>query len=120
MQMMKVQKVLVCDDDPDILEMVSTMLSALDYEVETEPDSSRIFTTIERYQPDKIILDLWMPVFSGDQILQALKSDTRTASIPVIVFSASRAGKDIAIAAGADYYIDKPFNLDELVSALEQ
>ena len=66
-----------------------------------------------------ILLDIWMPVISGDQVLRALKSDKEKAKIPILMYSASTDGKLIAKAAGADGYLEKPFDIEFLLSNID-
>ena len=117
--MMKDKKILVCDDDQGILEMLELLLDDDGYAVVLEPNSVNALKTIEREQPDLILLDIWMPVISGDQILKTLKADQQTQRIPVLMYSASTEGKTIADTCGADAYLSKPFDITQLLLEVE-
>jgi DNA-binding response OmpR family regulator len=114
------KKILICDDDEDILEMLGLILEDTGYEIITECNSLNINRIIESQSPDLIILDLWMPALSGDEVLRGLRKNPQTENLPVIVISASREGKIIADQAGASGYIAKPFDYDELIFKINQ
>lgn len=116
---MKNKTILVCDDDLGILEMLELLLEDDGYRVITEPNSIHVLKRIEAELPDLILLDIWMPVISGDQILKVLKASQLTNKIPVLMYSASTDGKIIAELAGADGFISKPFDLADLLSDIE-
>ncbi|QXV63641.1 response regulator [Mucilaginibacter sp. 21P] len=107
------KKILVCDDDQDILDLVDLVLSD-DYQVKTEIDSTRLMRNADAFRPDLILLDMWMPKITGDQLTRYIKNQPVTKEIPVIIFSASKDGESKAMDAGANAFIAKPFDLDEL------
>ncbi len=117
---MKNKRVLVCDDDKDILEMLEIALEINGFDVISENDSTRIFRTIDSTHPDALLLDLWMPLLSGDEIVKKLRQDPNKNKIPVMVISASQDGKEVALKAGANLYLDKPFDLDKLIMCLHE
>ncbi|MFD2584213.1 PleD family two-component system response regulator [Pedobacter vanadiisoli] len=116
---MKYKKILVCDDDEGILEMLELLLEEDGYQVVLEPNSVNALRTIERESPDLILLDIWMPMISGDQILKSLRDNHKASSTPVLMYSASTDGKNIAESCGADSYISKPFDLTVLLKKIE-
>lgn len=112
------KKILVCDDDLGILEMLELILED-DYQVIIEPNSVNALKNIASQRPDLILLDIWMPVISGDQILRELKADPVTSAIPVLMYSASTEGQAIAAASGANSFLSKPFDINELLERVE-
>ncbi len=108
------KKIIICDDDESILEVVKIVLEEQGHEVTAVADPETIYSHIGSQCPDLILLDLWMPVLSGDTITRELKRRKRTKDIPVIIVSASRGTKEIAEKAGADDYLSKPFDIEEL------
>lgn len=108
------KKIMVCDDDHGILEMISMIMEEYGYEVFTEAESVNVLKDLEQEKPDLLLLDIWMPVLSGDQVLKTIKTEPKFASIPVIMYSASAEGQLIAQKAGADDYISKPFDMNDL------
>lgn len=113
-----VKKIMICDDDQGILEMLEMMLEDLGYSVTTESNSIQLLNRLRGEMPDLLLLDIWMPVLSGDQVLKQMKCDARLNGLPVIMYSASSEGELIAKNSGADAYIDKPFDLDELADKI--
>ena len=110
---------MICDDDAGILEMLAIILEDSGYQVIAEQNSLNLYSLIEKTMPDLLLLDLWMPVLSGDQVLVHLRSQPETATLPVIVLSASTDGPEIASKAGATSYIAKPFDIDHLLDGIE-
>jgi CheY-like chemotaxis protein len=111
--------ILVCDDNEGILDMLGLILEDAGFDVIPEQNSLNIYNLIEKKQPDLVLLDLWMPVLSGDQVLKVLRQNNRTKGLPVIVISASTDGSKIAQDAGATAFIAKPFDVDDLVSKIQ-
>jgi DNA-binding response OmpR family regulator len=111
--------IMICDDDAGILEMLAIILEDSGYQVIAEQNSLNLYSLIEKTMPDLLLLDLWMPVLSGDQVLVHLRSQPETAALPVIVLSASTDGPEIASKAGATGYIAKPFDIDHLLDGIE-
>ena len=111
-------KVLACDDKGEILDLFKMILNEPEFRVMTVQNSSTIFLAIDEFRPDKIVLDLKMPDRNGEEILQILKADARTACIPVIICSASLLGASSAQKFGADHFLMKPFDLDEFLEVL--
>ncbi|QEC80579.1 response regulator [Mucilaginibacter ginsenosidivorax] len=112
--------ILICDDDEGILDMLELILEETGYRIIPVKNSLHIYEEIEKENPDLILLDLWMPVLSGDQVLRTLRKNPETKSLPVIVISASREGEKIANDAGADLFLAKPFDLDNLVTTVQE
>jgi CheY-like chemotaxis protein len=67
-----------------------------------------------------VVIDLWMPALSGDQVVASLRQNARLKETPVIVISASSDGRQIAFAAGADEFIAKPFDLDNIIATVRK
>lgn len=107
-------KILICDDDEGIVDVASIVLKDAGYDVTTVTASETIFSIIDEIHPDIILLDLWMPNLSGEKIAEQLKSQKKTKDIPVIIMSASRKTEHAAMKTGADGFICKPFNIEEL------
>lgn len=109
------KKVLICDDDEGILDLLTLVLGTKKINTVTERNSSNIFNKISQENPSMLILDLWMPVISGEQIVKRLKLNEQTKNLPIIIFSANADGKKIAHDAGADEFLEKPFDINKLL-----
>lgn len=107
----------IADDDPLLVDLVRFKLESLGHRLESSENGQAALAALSVEAPDLILLDTMMPVLSGMQVLQSLKSAPDTAAIPVIMLTARRAPDDVvaALELGADDYITKPFLPDELV-----
>jgi two-component system KDP operon response regulator KdpE len=110
-------RVLVVDDEPQILRGLGTNLRARGYDVETAPDGEHALEVAARTHPDVVILDLGLPGIDGVEVIRGLRAWTAT---PIIVLSARDQEQDKveALDAGADDYVSKPFGMDELLARL--
>ncbi|MEU3794465.1 SpoIIE family protein phosphatase [Streptomyces fructofermentans] len=111
-------RVLVVDDNADMREYLTRLLHGAGHEVQPVGDGGQALEAVRRNLPDLIISDVMMPGMDGLSLLNALRTDPRTASVPVLLLSA-RAGQEASIeglAAGADDYLVKPFAAAELLA----
>ena len=113
----KVRRVVVADDDPDIVDILTFNLTTAGYDVETASDGAEAFDLVSATLPDLVVLDVMMPKMDGLEVLAALKGEEATREIPVVMLTAKASDSDqwAGWEAGADYYITKPFDLDELL-----
>ena len=108
------KKILVADDDPAIVESVKVLLEDEGYSVDTTVDGRTVHDVKENF-PDLIILDIWMSGEDGSEICRYLKSSGVTKHIPIIMISANRDASKLSQDAGADGFIAKPFDADDLL-----
>jgi two-component system KDP operon response regulator KdpE len=110
-------RVLVVDDEPQILRGLGTNLRARGYEVDTAPDGERALDVAARRHPDVVILDLGLPGIDGVEVIRGIRG---WSSMPIIVLSAREQERDkvLALDAGADDYVTKPFGMNELLARL--
>jgi CheY-like chemotaxis protein len=101
--------VLVCDDDIDIIEIVTLLLEKEGHQVSAVRDCESIWEVIEAKTPDLIFMDLWMQKMGGEATTRLLKKNQDTRKIPVILLSASKGIEEAAQRAGADGFLAKPF-----------
>lgn len=111
-------KVLIFDDDEDILAICTFILEEEGWVVTAYPDCRHIIERALAAEPDVILMDNWIPDEGGIVATQALKNDVRLKAIPVIYFSANSDIQQLAAKAGAEYYLPKPFDLDDLKKAI--
>ncbi|MDQ4088186.1 MAG: response regulator [Pseudomonadota bacterium] len=116
------KRVLVCDDDPLLLDLVSHRLVSRGYQVVTAQDGAEALQRIGDAAPDALVLDAMMPVVDGYEVLRRVREDPRTAALPVIMLTARRQEQDVlaALELGASDYIVKPFIPEELVVRLSR
>lgn len=113
------KKVLVVDDDPGIVDVLRLMLEDEGYEVYTSLNGET-FKHVKQYKPDLILLDIWMSGRNGKDICSMIKKDAATKHIPVIMVSANKDGKQIAVESFADDFIAKPFEMDDLLAKVAE
>jgi two-component system KDP operon response regulator KdpE len=112
-----VSRVLVVDDEPGLRRALAINLRARGYDVSVAADGAAALAAASQQPPDAVVLDLGLPDMDGTQVIEGLRGWTQT---PIIVLSA-RAGepdKVLALDAGADDYVTKPFGMDELLARL--
>ena len=110
-------RILVVDDEPQLLRALGTNLRARGYDVELAPTGEAALTIAARKHPDLVVLDLGLPGMDGTEVIRGLRGWT---SVPIIVLSVREreADKVAALDAGADDYVTKPFGMDELLARL--
>ncbi|SES09657.1 two-component system, OmpR family, KDP operon response regulator KdpE [Streptomyces sp. yr375] len=110
-------RVLVVEDDPQLVRALVINLQARQYGVDAAPDAAAALRLAAARQPDVVMLDLGLPDMDGVDVIKALRGWTR---VPILVLSARQASdeKVAALDAGADDYITKPFSMDELLARL--
>jgi CheY-like chemotaxis protein len=113
--------ILICDDEPHLRELMRVSLDH-DYEFAEAADTAEALELADRLRPDLVLLDVMMPGGSGLAVIERLRSRPELATVPVVVVSAfvtdgdRRAARD----AGADGFIGKPFDTDELASVVQE
>jgi len=112
-----VTRVLVVDDEPQILRGLKTNLVARGYGVDTAPDGETALDLATKHRPDVVILDLGLPGIDGIEVIRGLRS---WSAMPIIVLSAREQEPDkiAALDAGADDFVTKPFGMGELLARL--
>ncbi len=116
------KKILLVDDEEDIIKMNMLRLIESNYEVISASDGKEGFEKAEKEIPDLILLDVMMPRMDGLQTLEKLKSNSKTSHIPVIMLSGTgeKEALNRARVSGAADFIDKPFNGDMLMEAIKR
>lgn len=107
-------KIIIYGDDVDILEVCSTILRMRGFDVLCKNNCREVIKDIQAYDPDVILMDNWLPDIGGVKSVQLIKNTPELQSIPVIFFSANSHVEQLAKEAGADYMLQKPFELSEL------
>lgn len=114
--------VLVADDNEDIRDLLATRLSTRGFDVTTAADGQAALGLALSEHPDIALLDWVMPIIQGHELCVKLKTDERTAQIPVVMLTARGEEEDrlLGLDLGADAYLVKPFDIDELVGTLRR
>ena len=111
------ERILVVDDEPDILEIVEYNLREAGYVVATARDGASALAAVKRQTPDLILLDVMLPDISGMEICKRLRRDPETSAIPILMVTAKGQEIDrvVGFEIGADDYVVKPFSPRELI-----
>lgn len=114
------KKILIVDDDKSILEAVSLILEDEGYSTEIVFKGDEIYKRIEMFKPDLILLDVLMSGVDGRDICKQLKSDITTKHIPIIMVSAHPSAKEGAKKNGANDFLPKPFEVNDLLEIISK
>ena len=115
------KKVLIVDDDDAIVSAMTVRLRAVGHEVFAASDGRSALAAVDTLRPDVIVLDIRMPDIDGFEVARRLKDAPGLADIPIVFVSANvrEWAKKAAFAAGASFYLSKPYNAKQLLSAVE-
>ncbi|MCY2930010.1 MAG: response regulator [Planctomycetota bacterium] len=115
------KKILVVDDDRDILEALQTALAGLGVEVFTASDGELALTQAEAHKPDLVVLDMMLPKRSGFLVMERLRRGKKKSEPPRIIMVTGNQGhrhKTFAQTMGADDYMNKPFRMEKLLASV--
>jgi len=113
-------RVMIFDDDTDLIEVCCIVLKSKNYEVRGFTKCSDILNEVRLFSPNVILMDNWIPDEGGVKATRQIKNDFTLRSIPVIFFSANDRVQELAAEAGAEFYLQKPFEIEELETALSK
>lgn len=108
------KKLMIADDDPGIVDFLSILLEYEGYSVSSTLNGASLLN-LKDDLPDLVLLDIWMSGTDGRDICKQLKQKADTCKIPILMFSASKDIGDSALAAGADDFLAKPFEMEDLL-----
>lgn len=111
--------VLLVEDDAAVRSTLAAILHDEGCDIIIAPNGFDALVSLEQHNPDIIVLDWMMPVVDGQHFLQALREEYGRRT-PVLVISAGRVSPETATASGADAYLQKPFDIDELMRVLSE
>ncbi len=115
-------KVLVVDDEPNVLRSLAQYLTIEDFVVETATNGEEALEKVDAFVPELILLDVMMPGMDGFEVLEKIKENPVHQNTPIIMLTAKDQSSDVlkGYQSGATSYLVKPFNLDELVETINQ
>ena len=116
------EKVLIVDDEQDVLELLVYNIKQANYQVITAEDGKEALWKVKVFSPDIIVLDIMLPVLSGFDVCKTLKSDPKYSRIPILMLTARAAENDRikGFESGADDYLVKPFSMRELLIRIKK
>ncbi len=112
--------ILVIDDNEDILYMLQAMLAHKGYEVTVKDNTVQMESYIKTLRPDIILMDMLLSGSDGRELCRQFKQNVAIASIPLIMLSAHPHARVECLAAGADFFLEKPFEMNELFSTVSK
>lgn len=113
------KRILVYDDNIEILTMCRLFFTKNHYQVKTKSTCEEVINDVISFKPHFILMDLWIPTIGGEKAVELLKGNSITSNIPVFLFSANSNLKEICKRVNADGCISKPFNLREFKETIE-
>ena len=116
------KRVLLIEDEPNIIQAISFILSRDGWTVDTHADGLTAMAEVARRQPDVVILDVMLPNRSGFDILQDLRADPDTAELPVLMLTArgQKRDRELAMRHGASRFMTKPFANSEVLDCVRE
>jgi DNA-binding response OmpR family regulator len=115
------KKILVVDDDDEVLETIQLILEIGGYDVEPLNDAELIFERIEEFEPDLILLDIVLGKIDGRVLCSQIKSQYQTRSIPILMMSGLYDLKEVqSMESAPDDFMEKPFKMDVLLEKIEK
>ena len=118
-----VTRVLIVDDDPHIVEMLTEALTASGYEVASATHSLRAYDRAKEFRPDVILMDLMMPYLDGVDQVELLSLDAALAHVPIVVITANPRGVDRRVQPRHQSIVarlEKPFSVEQLLDTIER
>ena len=112
--------IFIVDDDEAILDVIKIILEDNGYKTTVVTDGDDLFKKIRSNHPDLILLDIWLTGTDGIAITKKMKINDKLKKIPIIMISANNKGKQIALENGADGFIAKPFEIDDLLKVVNK
>lgn len=115
-------RILIVDDEPDLIAVLRLGLQMEGFEVLEAADGEEGLRKAQQEKPDLMVLDLMLPRMDGYQVCRTLKFDARYKSLPIFILSARPGDRDkkLALEMGADLFISKPYDLKDLVTRIRQ
>lgn len=116
------RKILVVDDEPDVISLLTLMLESEGYDVITAADGQSALEKARTENPDLVILDIMLPRLNGYKVARMLKFDENYSHVPIIMLTSKVQERDrlMGLEMGADDYIDKPFDTAMLLSVVKK
>jgi DNA-binding response OmpR family regulator len=115
------QKILIADDDADILEILSLLLAEQGYEIKTLTNGEEVFESINEFQPDLIVMDVMLGAMDGRLICKDVKENPPTNRLPVILISGTHdITESLHLPGSPDDFIGKPFKINHLIEKIQK
>ena len=115
------KKILIADDEPNIVTALEYLLQRRGYEVQTARNGEEALQRVESHRPDLVLLDVMMPLRSGYEVCRSIRERPELAGTKIVMLSAKGRDAEVTkgLALGADLYVTKPFSTRELLEKIE-
>jgi CheY-like chemotaxis protein len=113
------RRILVVDDDPGVRGVVGDALRQDGYQVDDAANGEQALAAFGKHRPDALVLDLEMPVMDGPTLVRMLRERTKWGAVPLVIMSGVAGAADAGSQLGTRAYLDKPFELSELLHSVE-
>jgi DNA-binding response OmpR family regulator len=116
------RKVLIADDEPNIVMALEFLLKRNGYEVRTAANGDETLAQVESFQPDLVLMDIMMPLKSGYEVCQRMRERPEWNHIKIVMLSAKGREAEVSkgMSLGADMYVTKPFSTQELIDTVNE
>jgi DNA-binding response OmpR family regulator len=111
---------MIVDDDPQLMRVLSMFFDLEGFHVIQARNGREALDILLEYSPEIILLDLMMPEIGGEEVVKQIRANRKLRHVPVIIFTAAETREEELRAAGASYFIAKPFSLDGLRNVVEE
>lgn len=116
------KRILIADDEPNIVISLEFLMQRSGYEVKTAPDGEQALRELDKFKPDLVLLDIMLPLRNGFEVCQRIRENPEWKHTKIVMLTAK--GREIEVtkglALGADVYITKPFATKELLASVQQ
>ncbi|MFT3751120.1 MAG: response regulator [Agriterribacter sp.] len=113
-------RVIIYDDDKDILTMTATVLELDGHEIAVRKDCNSLDEDLAYFRPEVILMDNWLPGMKGVDAIRSIKNNENFTHIPIVFFSANSNSEQMAREAGAEWLLNKPFDMDDLLDIVKK
>lgn len=113
-------KILIVDDDPDLLDLVSQIICFHDMETDSLSNGSEVLAVLQAGKYDAVLMDIFIGSEDGRELARKIKQDSRCFQTPVLLYSAAVIDEKSVTVCGADGFLKKPFEMSHLVNRLKQ
>lgn len=116
------KRILIADDEPNIVISLEFLMQHAGYEVQSAADGAEALRELDRFRPDLILLDIMLPLHDGFEVCQRIRDDPALRQMKIVMLTAKGREVEVAkgLALGADLYITKPFATRELLASVRQ
>ncbi len=115
-------RVLIAEDEPNIVESLTFILNRSGFEVESVGDGAAALESIQSSRPDVVILDVMLPSMNGFEVMKSVRADDAVSTTPIIILTAKGQSRDrqTAMEIGADAFVTKPFSNSEIIDKVRE